>query len=106
MLKARRIDEIGPGQVRYALEEDGRPASNEALERLVVFGRRLLAENDVRGALRIDGEGIVILDLDPATPSYYQSGILFAALDAFNNPGKNPTITRLTPPDGKSRGGS
>ena len=88
---------MGERQRRFRVEEDGKPAGEASLEQVVVYARRLLAENELAGDCRADSQGILVLDLPETDSTYFYDGLVFAALDAFNNPNKNPTITGLPP---------
>jgi hypothetical protein len=43
-------------------------------------------------------EGSIALELPAAERTFFHGGIVFAALDAFNDPVKNPTLTLLAEP--------
>lgn len=83
----------------YAVEEDGAPASVESLTRVARFGTHLLEENGLAGAFRVAEEGALVLDLSSAERTFFHEGIVFAALDVYNNPLRNPTVTRLAIPE-------
>ncbi len=95
MLKVRGIEAEGVRQRRFRIEQDGSPAPEPHLEQVATYARRLLAENELGGDCRPAGAGILLLELPETDNTYFYDGIVFAALDAFNNPSKNPTITRL-----------
>ncbi len=95
MLKVTRISDEGPKTRVFSIELDGTPASGEALSRVVTVAMHLLEENKLPGAFRVVGEGVLCLDLSATDRSFFHDGILFAALDVFNDPVKNPTLTLL-----------
>src|SRR5687768_3375061 len=95
MLKVTAIQEGGPDLRLFHLAEDKLPAPRESLERMVQLGAELLRENELPGTFRVFGEGLLALDLPSARRTFFHDGIVFAALDAFNHPEKNLTITRL-----------
>lgn len=83
----------------YSVEEDGTATSIESLTRVARFGTHLLEENGLSAAFRVAGEGLLTLDLPAAERTFFHEGIVFAALDVYNNPVKNPTLTRLAIPE-------
>jgi hypothetical protein len=97
VLKVRGIEGDGKGERRFRIEDDGRPASEASLQLVALYAKRLLAENDLAGGCRAVAAGMLALEVPEADPSYFYDGVVFAAIDAFNNPGKNPTITNLPP---------
>jgi hypothetical protein len=40
-------------------------------------------------------QGLLALNVRSSDRTFFHDGIVFAALDALNNPEKNPTITQL-----------
>jgi hypothetical protein len=63
----------------------------------------LRAENGLAGYFRVAGEEEVALEVASASRHFLHDGILFAALDAVNDPAKNPTLNLLSggdPPTG------
>ena len=103
MLRVRDIRDDGPDRTIFRLSEDeARPAAPR-LERLVAVASRLLAENSLAGCFRVAGEEEVALEVASASRHFLHDGILFAALDAVNDPVKNPTLNLLSggePPAG------
>ena len=95
MLRVRGIDAKAPDERRFRIEDDGRPASEASLKLVALYTRRLFAENEIAGGCRAASDGILVLELPATDTTYFYDGIVFAALDAFNNPNKNPTITGL-----------
>ncbi|HEY1252256.1 MAG TPA: hypothetical protein VGH97_13815 [Thermoanaerobaculia bacterium] len=81
------------------LLDDG-PAPIELLERVARVADVLLRENTLQGRFAVDAEGAVALELPEAERTFFHNGIVFAALDAVNDPVRNPTLTLLAkPPD-------
>jgi hypothetical protein len=97
VLRVRGIESVGQSQRRVRVEDDGRAASPASLKLVSLYAGRLLAENELPGECRADGEGVLIMEFPPTETTFFYDGIVFAALDAFNNPNKNPTITDLAP---------
>jgi len=93
MLKVGSVRDDGPDRRLFEVQDEGRPASEEKLLRIVLFATRLLADNGLPGAFRVAGEGLLCLDLSATDRSFFHDGILFAALDVYNDPVKNPTLT-------------
>jgi hypothetical protein len=100
MLKVVGIRDDGPGRRLFEVREEGVLASPESLARVVRFATELLLENGLTGAFRVDGDGLLALDFHGDSRSYFHDGILFAALDVYNDPVKNPTISGLPPAGG------
>ena len=93
MLKVRGIDAIGERERRFRIDEEEHPASEASLMLVALYTRRLLAENELAGDCRAASAGTLVLELPAGDVTYFYDGIVFAALDVFNNPEKNPTIT-------------
>ena len=93
MLKVRGVQTVGERERHFRVEDDGRPAAHASLKLVSLYTRRLFAENEIAGECRATAEGILVLELPDTDKTYFYDGIVFAALDAFNNPNKNPTIT-------------
>ncbi|HTO76375.1 MAG TPA: hypothetical protein VMQ61_09895 [Thermoanaerobaculia bacterium] len=104
MLKVRDIRDDGPDRTVFrVLEDDEAKPSAASLERLVAVASRLLAENGLAGYFRVAGEEEVALEVASSSRHFVHDGILFAALDAVNDPARNPTLTLLSggdPPKG------
>ena len=58
----------------------------------------LLRENSLDGRFIADKDGAIALELPEAKRTFYHNGIVFAALDAVNDPVRNPTLTLLAQP--------
>ncbi|HEX9305286.1 MAG TPA: hypothetical protein VGA31_12615 [Thermoanaerobaculia bacterium] len=96
MLKLKGMREAAPGKRLFVIEDEGQPASAEALERLASIARRLVEENALPGEFEVFGEGLLALNLRASDRTFFHDGIVFAALDAVNDPGRNPTLTRIS----------
>ena len=57
------------------------------------IGDALLRENELGGRFLVEGPGLLALDLEESQRTFFHNGIVFAALDAFNDPVRNPTLT-------------
>jgi len=99
VLKVMGIESVRARERLFRVNEDGKPASETSLKLVAFYVRRLLSENELDGGCRVAGEGVLGLDLPPTDSVFFYDGLVFAALDAFNNPNKNPTITGLKPPN-------
>jgi hypothetical protein len=99
VLKVIGVEPGGAQQRRFRINENGKPASETSLKLVAFYVRRLLTENELDGGCRVVTEGMLALDLPPTDSVFFYDGLVFAALDAFNNPNKNPTITGLKPPE-------
>ena len=96
MLKVSSVRDEGPDRRLFEVQDDGAPASEKTLARIVFLATHLLEDNDLPGAFRVAGEGLLCLDLSATDRSFFHDGILFAALDVYNDPVKNPTLSRLS----------
>ena len=96
MLKVRAIRDDGPDRTLVRVGADDAPAPRERLERLAAVANRLLEENGLPGGFRVAGEGEIALEVPAASRHFLHDGIVFAALDAVNDPVKNPTLTLLS----------
>jgi hypothetical protein len=94
VLKVKGMRDVSPGKRVFVIEENGEPASTGDLERVVTIAGRLLAENDLPGEFGVFEEGLLSLNVRSSERTFFHDGIVFAALDAVNNPEKNPTITQ------------
>lgn len=61
----------------------------------------LLRENALAGRFRALGPGLLALELPEVERTFFHNGIVFAALDAYNDPVRNPTLT-LSAEDGST----
>ena len=95
MLKIRWIEDDGPDRRLYFVASDGDPAAAEVLADVARVAGRLVAENELPGAYRAVDGGALLLELPAAQRSFFHDGIVFAAVDAVNDPVRSPTLTRL-----------
>jgi hypothetical protein len=95
MLRVKGMRDISPGKRLFVIEEEGEPALPEAIERIASIARRLLVENELPGEYGLFDRGLLVLNVLSSARSFFHDGIVFAALDAVNNPTKNPTISQL-----------
>jgi hypothetical protein len=96
VLKVREIRDDGPDRTLFRIGDGGGDRSPDALPRLIAVATRLLAENGLPGAFRLAGPEDVALEIPPGGRHFLHDGILFAALDAVNDPVRNPTLTLLS----------
>lgn len=96
MLKVAATRQDTPDRRVFHVVEDGNPAPTDTLARVVLVAVRLLGENELPGTFRVWGEGAISLELPASDRSYFHDGILFAALDVFNDPARNPTLFRFS----------
>ena len=93
MLRCRGIDSEADASCLFRIIEGDEPASAEALEKVARIAGILLTENGLSGSFRVAGPGLLALDLSKGERGFFHNGILFAALDAVNDPVRNPTLT-------------
>jgi hypothetical protein len=77
----------------FRIAEGEAEASLVSLQRVARLGDLLLRENDLAGRFLVSGPGLLSLELPHAERTFFHNGIVFAALDAYNDPVKNPTLT-------------
>jgi len=92
MLRCKGVDGEEPGRSLFRILEAGEPASEESLSRVARVADVLLRENALAGGFRPIGPGILALELPAEERTFFHNGIVFAALDAINDPIKNPTL--------------
>lgn len=95
MLKVKGMRDVSPGKRLFVIEVEGEPAPIEEIEKVATIARRLLLENELPGEFEVFEAGLLALNVRMSERTFFHDGIVFAALDAINNPEKNPTITRL-----------
>jgi hypothetical protein len=95
MLKVREIHDEGPDRTIFRIGDGGSDPSPDAVARLIAVATRLLAENGLPGAYWLVAPKDVALEIPPGGRNFLHDGILFAALDAVNDPVRNPTLTLL-----------
>jgi hypothetical protein len=94
MLKVKSMRDVSPGKRVFVIEEDGEPAATEKIDRIASIAERLLHENDLPGEFQPFDVGLLALNVRASDRTFFHDGVVFAALDAVNNPQKNPTITQ------------
>jgi hypothetical protein len=95
MLRVKGMRDISPGKRLFVIEEEGEPASPEVIERVVSIARHLLAEKELPGEYEVFDRGLLVLNVSASVRSFFHDGIVFTALDAINNPTKNPTLNHF-----------
>jgi hypothetical protein len=94
MLKVKGMRDVSPGKRLFVIESDGEPAALETIARLASIAGRLLEENALPGEFQPFEAGLLALNVRTSERTFFHDGIVFAALDAINNPEKNPTLTQ------------
>jgi hypothetical protein len=97
LLRCKGI-ESRPERGVFRILQGDQPASLESLTQVVRLAGILLRENELAGQFVVTADGAVALELPEAKRTFFHNGIVFAALDAFNDPVKNPTLTLLAEP--------
>ena len=93
MLRCRRIDTEEKDRSAFYVTEVDAPAPIESLERVARIGELLLRENNLAGRFLVAAPGVLALVLPEHERTFFHNGIVFAALDAYNDPVRNPTLT-------------
>ncbi|HTR03441.1 MAG TPA: hypothetical protein VMN82_09630 [Thermoanaerobaculia bacterium] len=93
MLRYRGVASEEPERCVFRITDGDGDASAEALDRVARIAAILLQENGLSGVLRVAGPGRLALELPQAERGFFHNGIVFAALDAINDPVRNPTLT-------------
>ena len=93
MLRCRKIDSEESARSVFSVTEPDLPASVESLERVARIADLLLRENGLPGRFVVAGPGRLALELTAGERTFFHNGIVFAALDAYNDPVRNPTLT-------------
>jgi hypothetical protein len=93
MLRYKGIAADEPDHCEFCILDGEAPAAPAVVERVARIAGVLLAENELGGAFRVAGPGLLTLDLSKAERGFFHNGIVFAALDAVNDPVRNPTLT-------------
>lgn len=97
MLRCKGI-ESHPERGVFRILHGDEPASPESLTQVARLANVLLRENKLAGEFVVTADAAVALELPEAKRTFFHNGIVFAALDAFNDPVKNPTLTLLAEP--------
>ena len=92
-LRCRGIDSEDAARSVFHVMEPAGPATLESLERVARIAQLLLRENDLPGLFVVSGPGRLALELPAGERTFFHNGIVFAALDAYNDPVRNPTLT-------------
>ena len=92
MLRCKGVEGEEPERCLFRIFEAGEPASEESLSRVARVAEVLLRENALPGCFRPIGRGILALELPAEERTFFHNGIVFAALDAINDPIKSPTL--------------
>jgi len=87
-----------PERGLFLIVLDEGPAPQEALDRVARVADVLLRENTLDGRFVVL-DGAVALELPESKRTFFHNGIVFAALDAVNDPVRNPTLTLLAQPE-------
>jgi hypothetical protein len=95
MLKVRAISDEGADRRLFAIVLDGDTAPAETLSSIARVANRLVRENELPGEYRPAEPGTLELRLAAISRSFFHDGIVFAAIDAVNDPVKSPTLNRL-----------
>jgi hypothetical protein len=95
MLKVRGMRDVSPGKRVFVIEEEGEPASSDSIGRVASIAQRILQENELPGEFHVFETGLLGLNVPSSDRTFFHDGIVFASLDAVNNPDKNPTVTQL-----------
>ncbi|HEX4438888.1 MAG TPA: hypothetical protein VH854_02385 [Thermoanaerobaculia bacterium] len=95
MLRCKGIDSAGPERSFFTIVEGEAPATIKALGPVVRTANVLLAENRLAGRFTAAAPGLLALELSQAERTFFHNGIVFAALDAVNDPVRNPTLTMM-----------
>lgn len=101
MLKVKGMRDVSPGKRLFVIEIEGEPAPIDAIGRVATIAQRLLLENELPGEFEVFESGLLALNVRAAERTFFHDGIVFAAVDAINNPEKNPTITQLAVDEGQ-----
>jgi hypothetical protein len=94
MLRVSTMRDDERGRLRYSIVNGGEPALQEHLARVAGFGNRLLQESGLEGSYSTPEAGVLLLEVSPPSRTFFHEGVVFAALDAFNDPTRNVTITQ------------
>jgi hypothetical protein len=92
VLRCKAVEGHEAERSLFRVLEGEAPASEESLARVARVADILLRENALAGRFRAVGPGVLALELAEAERTFFHNGIVFAALDAVNDPVKNPTL--------------
>ena len=92
MLRCKGINTDGSDRSEFRILEDEEPATPDVLDRVARVAEVLLRENGLPGRFAVAGRGVLTLELPESERTFFHNGIVFAALDAVNDPLKSPTL--------------
>jgi hypothetical protein len=87
-----------PERGLFQIVVDEQPAPPDTLAQVARIADVLLRENSLQGRFVAEDGGIVALELPEGKRTFFHNGIVFAALDAVNDPVRNPTLNLLAEP--------
>jgi hypothetical protein len=93
VLRCKGVESDEAGQSLFRVLDGDEPAPAKSLSHVARIADLLLRENELAGHFREAGPGMLALELAADERTFFHNGIVFAALDAFNDPVKNPTLT-------------
>ena len=92
MLRCKGVEGEESDRCVFRILEAGEPASEESLSRVARVAEILLRENALAGRFHPIGPGMLALVLAAEERTFFHHGIVFAALDAINDPIRSPTL--------------
>ena len=93
MLRCKGIESETKERCLFRITEGSESAGSEGIERIARLADVLLRENGLPGRFRAEGPGLLALVLAEPQRTFFHNGIVFAAIDAVNDPIRNPTLT-------------
>lgn len=90
MLRCRGVEGEEPERSLFRILEGAEPAPAESLDRIARIADLLLRENALAGRFRPVGPGLLALELGADERTFFHNGMVFAALDAINDPVRTP----------------
>ena len=94
-LKVKGIEDVGEDRRIYSITADGAPAKAETLASVARIASRLVRENELPGSYKAGDGSSIVLELAELNRSFFHDGIVFAAIDAVNDPVRSPTLTQI-----------
>jgi hypothetical protein len=94
VLRVSAMRDEETGGIRYTVVDGSAAGPQEHLAKVAGFGNRLLEENGLLGTFSSPEAGVLLLQVTVSDRTFFHEGIVFAALDAFNEPTRNVTITQ------------
>jgi hypothetical protein len=94
VFKVKGMRDVSPGKRLFVIEDESEPAPSETIGRIATLANRLLRENELPGDFESFEAGLLALNVRSSERTFFHDSVVFAALDAVNNPDKNPTITQ------------